>query len=137
MTISKCCCTAFMLLGWLSAPATAAGVPAAAMDKTITISFIATGNFKSADGQTRGFSTSVSRIIYVSSAGRLFMRHVATNRRASRGGDFAPGDARPGGGSFRFQGNQLIGVIPYAMGARQITVSFDAGFSSCTVSIIE
>jgi hypothetical protein len=136
MTISKYCWTASMLLVFLAAPATAASVPAAAMNKTITISFT-TGNAKSADGQTRGFSTSVSRIIYVSSAGRLFMRHAATSGRASRGGDFAPDDPRSGKGSFHFAGNKLIGVIPYSMGARQITVSFDAGFSSCTASIIE
>ncbi|SRR6266545_3277669 len=137
MTISKYCWTASLVLVFLATPATAAGVPAAAMNKTVTISFTATGSAKSADGQTKAFSTSVSRIIYVSSAGRLFMRHVATSGRASRGGDFVPDDPRSGRGSFHFEGNRLTGVIPYSMGARQVTVSFDAGFSSCTASIIE
>jgi hypothetical protein len=41
------------------------------MNKTITISFTATGNAKDANGQTKGFNTSVTRVIYVSSAGRL------------------------------------------------------------------
>jgi hypothetical protein len=137
MTIRKRCCAASIVLVWLSAPAFAAGAPAAAMNKTITISFTATGMAKSADGQAKGFSTAVSRSIYVSSAGRLFMRHTASNGRAKRGADFDPTDTRTGKGSFQFQGNKLVGVIPYGMGARQIVATFDASFSSCTASVIE
>jgi len=120
MTISKCCGAASIILVWFSAPAIAASAPAAALNKTITISFTAKGMAKSPDGQTKGFSTSVSRVVYVSSAGHLFMRHTANNGRASRGGEFDPNDARTGKGSFQFQGNKLVGVIPYANGARQI-----------------
>jgi hypothetical protein len=137
MPTTKALRAAAMLLVGLTAPAMAAGTPTAAMNKTITISFTATGNATSADGQTKGFSTSVQRAIYVSSQGRLFMRHTASNGRASRGGDFDPNDARQGKGSFHFEGNKLVGVIPYATGARQITATFDSGFSSCTASIIE
>jgi hypothetical protein len=116
-----------------AAPAFAA--PPQLLDHTITVSFTATGQAKSPEGQIKNFNTQVSRIIYVSSVGRLFMRHRAANRRGdSRGGDFGPGD---GGGSFSFQGNRLVGVIPYGTGARQITVTFDPGFSSCTASVIE
>jgi hypothetical protein len=125
------------LLAAVSAPAFAGGVPAAAVNKTITVSFAATGNAKSADGHVKGFSTQVSRIIYVSSAGRLFMRHRATQGANSRGGDFDPNDARAGKGNFSFQGDRLVGVIPYDAGARQITVTFDPGFSSCTATVIE
>lgn len=120
-----------------TAPAFAGGVPAQAMDKTITISFSASGMMKSPDGQTKGFNTRVSRVIYVSSAGRLFMRHTASAGRNTRGGDFDPNDSRTGKGSFSFQGNKLVGVIPYATGARQITATFDSGFSSCTANVIE
>lgn len=114
--------------------ALAGGAPTGALNKTITVSFTSTGQAKSADGQSKGYTTQVTRIIYVSSAGRLFMRHRASNPRGSRGGDFAPGG---GGGSFSFQGNRLVGVISYEVGARQITVTFDPGFSSCTASVIE
>jgi hypothetical protein len=136
LSSSLACC-------WVAGYASAEGVPAAAMNKTITISFVATGNATNADGETHPFSTSHTRIIYVSSAGRLFMRHFAASmgrRRqgmASRRGDFAPGDERPAQGHFQFQGNKLIGVIPWAMGARQFTISFDDGFTSCTLSIID
>jgi hypothetical protein len=114
-----------------------AAAPAAAMNKTITISFNATGVAKSDDGQVKNFSTSVVRMIYVSTAGRLFMKHRATLGRNERGGEFDPNDARQGKGSFNFQGNRLVGVIPYANGARQITATFDESFSSCTASVIE
>jgi hypothetical protein len=128
------------VLAALCCPAWAAGAPAAAMNKTITISFTASGSAKGPDGDTKPFSTSVARIIYVSSAGRLFMRHTATANtkgRPTRGGDFDPNDTRAGKGSFSFQGDKLVGVIPYAGGARQITASFDGSFSSCTASVIE
>ncbi len=127
---------AVILMASFSAPAFA-GVPAEAMNKTITVSFNASGMAKGADGREKGFSTQVVRIIYVSTEGRLFMRHRATGPRNSRGGDFDPNDSRTGKGSFNFQGNKLVGVIPYAAGARQITVVFDSGFSSCTASVIE
>ena len=116
----------------LALPAFAA--PPQLLDKTITVSFTATGQAKSPEGQTKGFNTQVSRIIYVSSAGRLFMRHRASNRGGSRGGDFGPGE---GGGSFSFQGNRLVGVLPYGTGARQITITFDPGGSNCSASVIE
>ena len=92
---------------------------------------------RSPDGQEKGFNTQVVRIIYVSSEGRLFMRHTATLGKNSRGGDFDPNDTRSGKGSFNFQGNRLVGIIPYRAGARQITATFDSGFSSCTASVIE
>jgi hypothetical protein len=135
-------CAAFIFLVWLAGPATAANVPAAARNKTITISFITMGNAKNSDGQTHAFSNAISRIIYVSSTGRLFLRKVSTSAdgRASRTRDIAPDDPRSGPdnrGNVQFQGNKLLWVFPYAMGARQITVSFDGGFTSCTASIIE
>jgi hypothetical protein len=124
--------TTFLSVAFIAAPALAA--PPQLLDKTITISFTATGQAKSPDGQTRNFNTQLLRIIYVSSAGRLFMRGRASWRGGSRGGDFGPGE---GGGSFSFQGNRLVGVVPFETGARQITVTFDPGFSSCSASVIE
>ena len=65
------------------------------------------------------------------------MAHRATQGANIRGGDFDPNDARAGKGNFSFQGDRLVGVIPYDAGARQITVTFDPGFSSCTATVIE
>ncbi|HLZ05251.1 MAG TPA: hypothetical protein VKR55_24270 [Bradyrhizobium sp.] len=118
----------------LVAPAFAGGVPPQAMNKTISVSFVATGEAKAPGGLARGFSTQVSVIIYVSSAGRLFFRKRIANGRYSRGKDIAPGEGR---GTASFQGNRLIGVVPFEAGARQVTVTFDPSFSSCTASVIE
>jgi hypothetical protein len=127
------CATVLPLLAMT--PALAGGAPPQLLDHTVTVSFTATGQAKSPEGQVQNFNTQVSRIIYVSSAGRLFMRHRAANTKGqSRGGDFGPGE---GGGSFSFQGGRLVGVLPYGTGARQITVTFDPGYSSCSASVIE
>lgn len=121
-------------------PARAAGAPQGILNKTISISFGVSGNARGADGQSHGFNTVVSRKIYVAGTGRLFMRHLAQRAdrpSVSRGGDFAPDDARQGKGDFHFQGNTLVGVIPYQQGARQITVTFDSAFTSCSASVID
>jgi hypothetical protein len=115
------------------------------MNKTITISFNSTGKATFPDGRSHNFSTAVTRTIYVSSAGRLFMRNIisSANGKRSASGDFAPDDSgaspgyHPGKGSFQFEGNTLVGVTPWAGGARRITATFDPGFTSCTVTIIE
>jgi hypothetical protein len=134
---SKYVASIFLLTSFWSPAFAEGGVPAQIRNKTITISFNATGNAKSPDGQVKGFSTQVSRIVYVSSTGRLFMRAMAKHGSNSRSGDFDPKDARSGKGIFNFQGARLVGVVPFSAGARQITVTFDPGFSSCTVSVIE
>ena len=122
---------AFIML--LAAPALGAP-PQQLFNKTITISFTASGLARSPEGVQKGFSTKVTRIIYVSSAGRLFMRFQASNRGGTMGGDIAPGEGK---GNISFQGNRLVGVAPFATGARQLTVTFDSSFSSCTASVIE
>ena len=116
----------------LAVPALAA--PPQLFNKTITIFFTATGVDRLPQGGQAGFRTQVPHIIYVSDAGRLFMRFRASNRRGSMGGDAAPGEGRS---SFSFEGNRLVGVVPFATGARQLTITFDPGFSRCTASVIE
>lgn len=116
----------------LAAPALAA--PPQLFNKTINVSYTVTGVARLPQGAQRGFSTQVSHVIYVSTAGRLFMRWRASNRRGSSGGDVDPGAA---GGNFSFQGARLVGVLPFGIGARQITVTFNPSFSGCNASVIE
>jgi hypothetical protein len=128
---------AIPILFAVSSPS-AFAAPAAAYNKTITISYTSSGTRTVSLGKSAGYSSAVSRIIYVSSEGRLFMRHLVTssNRgRRQRGGDFEPGGGR--GGSFAFQGNRLVGTITMAAGAIQMTATFDPGFTSCTATIVE
>lgn len=126
------CLTASIIFALHASCAFAA--PAGVLNKTITISFATTGMAKAPDGKSHGFTTKVSRIIYVSSAGRLFSRFRATNRGGDRSGEIAPGQGK---GNFSFQGDKLVGVVPYEVGARQVTITFDTGYSSCSVNVIE
>lgn len=116
----------------LVAPALAA--PPQLFNKTITVSYTATGVARLPQGAQRGFSTQVSHVVYVSTAGRLFVRWRAANPRGSTGGDVEPGAGRA---SFSFQGDRLVGVLPFGIGARQITVTFNSSFSGCNASVIE
>lgn len=64
-----------------------------------------------------GFSTRVSVVIYVSSAGRLFVRKRIANGRSSRGKDIAPGEGR---------GSASVGAhTPYGGAHRNRTMSMD------------
>jgi hypothetical protein len=115
-----------------------ANAPAAAYNKTITISYTSGGTRTDSLGKSAGYSSLVTRTVYVSSNGRLFMRHTVTSMakgRRQRGGDFEPGAGR--GGSFAFQGNRLVGTITMAAGAIQMIATFDAGFTSCTATVVE
>jgi len=115
-----------------------AAAPAAVHNKTITISYTSSGTRTDSLGKSAGYSSQVTRIVYVSSEGRLFMRHTVTSMaagRIQRGGDFEPGAGR--GGSFAFQGNRLVGTIPMAAGAIQMIATFDSGFTSCTATVVE
>jgi len=118
-------------------PAIAAGAPPAALNKTVTLSWSSTGSGKRADGTPVSFSNLNTRVIYISSTGRAFLRAQLRGGKATRQGDLAPGETARGGGGVSFQGNRLVGVEGFASGARQYVATFDAGFSSCTLSVID
>ena len=70
-------------------PATAAA-PQGILDKTVTMSWSTSGTGKRADGTTVSFANQNSRIVYISSAGRPFLRMQVRGRKASRQGVFQP-----------------------------------------------
>jgi hypothetical protein len=100
------------------------------------MSWNTSGSGTRADGTNVSFSNLNTRVVYVSSAGRTFLRKEVRGRKASRGADFGPGE---GGsmGSVRLEGNRLVGAEAFVSGARQYIATFDAGFSSCTLSVID
>jgi hypothetical protein len=128
---------AIPILFAVSSPS-AFAAPAAAFNKTITISYTSSGTRTDSLGKSAGYSAGVTRIIYVSGNGRLFMRHLVTSSNKGhrqRGADFEPGGGR--GGSFAFQGNRLVGTITLAAGAIQMTATFDPSFTSCAATVVE
>lgn len=120
-----------------SGPAAAAGAPQGALNKTVTLSWSTSGSGTRADGKPVSFSNVNTRIIYISSTGRPFLRAQVRGRKATRQAERGPGEAAPRGGSVSFQGNRLVGVEGFASGARQYIATFDAGFSSCSLSVID
>jgi hypothetical protein len=127
---------AFILL---AAPSLAAGgAPPALYNKTIKMSWSYAGIGTRPDGKTGNFSVAVSQTIYISSAGREFARSMIQSTSGTAGKDVAPGDTTGAQGfarSDRFVGNRMIGVTVWASGARQFVVTFDPGFTSCSVSV--
>jgi hypothetical protein len=82
-------------------------------------------------GDTRSRSFSVHRLIYVSSAGRFFVK-VSVN---SRDTEVGPGDKTPKGGAreVTFQGGKIVGHSQKGGGAGQMVIRFDSSYASCTV----
>lgn len=127
-------------MGVLGVTAAEAAPPSAALNKTITLNYTVSGLSTSPEGVQRGFNTLSTETIYVSGAGRLFVRRSMSALRSGRakvGRQIETGPEGRSNTSFRFQGTSLIGQIGWKSGARQLTATFDPGFSSCNVSILE
>ncbi len=90
---------------------------------------------RGSDGSTSDRPRSIERVIYISSAGRVFAkvtRSVGKNQQQKERGPEASG----GGGGLRFAGNRLTGVLQFQSGASLMNIDFDPSFQSCTVSVI-
>jgi hypothetical protein len=77
----------------------------------------------------------VNRTIYVSGAGRFFVKVSV----AARDREVAPGDKTPGGGArdVTFTGGRIVGFSERGrgVGAGRMIISFDPGYSSCSVNV--
>lgn len=111
----------------------AAAAPAQLYNKSVVIAWSESIQEKNEAGQMLNTSLSRERTVYVSSAGRVFVRATQSSRYAEKKNEMAPG---AGGGTLAFQGNSLVGTAVFAGFARRITVTFDAGFSSCSASVV-
>ena len=115
-----------------------ADAPPQLRNRTIQLSWTSSVAEHDDTGQSRNVSINSSRLIYVSSAGRLFERASRWRGRMAKQSDNAPDATQNKGGEARglsFQGGKLVGVIAWAQGAVRYVVSFDGGFSSCSVDV--
>jgi hypothetical protein len=126
---------------WLLAVVVSAaqfGVALAALprliNKTITISWTEAVQQKAPDGRFLNNQVTRQRTVYVSSAGRIFVR---SNNR-SKGGELnrERGPGYTAVGTLNFQGNLLVGYDVNEGNARKLSVKFDSSFSSCTATIV-
>ena len=117
----------------IAAATPALAAPPQLLNKTILVSWSESAQQKLPDGRTITEQIGRTRTVYVSSAGRVFVKSVA---RGSGGGgkteEIAPGSSNT---SLSFKGNTLVGHAIFAGFARQVVVSFDSAFSSCTVNV--
>ncbi len=70
--------------------------------------------------------------VYVSTAGRLFIRQVNTTRRGSGGRDQAPGDK--GSRTAVFEGQSMTVFGQNRGGAQRTVVQFSNGFTGCSAT---
>jgi hypothetical protein len=118
----------------------AAQAPRQLYNKTVAFSYTTQNLMRDADGKTHSGQTGISYTFYISSAGRIFERSSRSPAGgASQGGQFGPDSgAKSKTGethSVRFEGNKLVSLRGFVTGASRTVVSFDAAFSSCTVSV--
>jgi hypothetical protein len=120
-------------------PACAAGAPQQLFNKTVTMSWTTSSTVTLASGgPTRNVTNANTRTVYISNAGRPFLRMnlASTRGRNARSGDRGPEDSS-GRGSVRFEPGKLVGVETFMSGARQYIATFDAGYSSCTLTVVD
>ena len=106
--------------------------PSQLLNKTISITTTVTIPAQGSDGTISTRQRTVSRLVYVSSQGRLFVKISQRARRAATEKEIGPGD----GGSWRFEGNKLVATRGLISGANQLTVSFDPSFQSCSADLV-
>jgi len=109
-------------------------------NKSVMVNWVESVLQKASDGSSRNPQINTTRTIYVSSAGRLFVKGTRSiNNRMYQGTkNTARGPDGSGGGSgnFSFEGDRMIGTAVFDGGARRMTVSFDPSFSSCTATVV-
>jgi hypothetical protein len=76
---------------------------------------------------------SVQKVLYVSTAGRVFSRTDRQVHRASERTEVGPGGAD---GAPSIQGNTIVGTLALGSGASRMVVTFDGSFQNCTATVI-
>lgn len=129
------CCAAFALVIaplW-STVATAAAAPSQLYNKTVSINWGESGVYKRiSDGVNTSPVGQFQLIVYVSSAGRAFVR--GSNKSGRFGGTRERGPEE-NSGNVQFAGNTLVTVRENLGIARRIVTTFDGSFASCSSTV--
>jgi hypothetical protein len=124
-----CCCTA-----------DAATAPTQLYGKSINVSWTDNRMQREVGApQFHPWSVQYQLKIYISSAGRPFIRNSMTSRGGSARGEQVgvAGTTSAGGARMaQFQGHSLVIVITFNGGARRVQIDFDGNFASCSASVI-
>ena len=130
--------TVFAVIWCLGSLFCGRAVAAPFTDKTIDIGWVSAGSSRLvSDCATVRFNNTHQYTIFVSSAGRVFMRRSFTSLGRGGGSDRAEigPEQRSRNASIRFAGNTLVGTAVQPSGAVQFVVSFDAGYTACNLHV--
>lgn len=118
----------------LSGPVMAGSVAPQLKNKTIVLTWGQSNVWRRISDNTTGTTAqTVERMIYVSSAGRPFVRQKRSAARTlSIKSDSGPESEI---GRFTFDGNSVVNFISNGSWASRIAMTFDPSFSSCSVAI--
>lgn len=125
---------AFAALGiFIGMVDSAHAAPKQLLNKSIVISWADSVYQKYPDGHMGTATITRQRVAYVSSAGRVFLKSQNSDRGQQLNREIAPGDQA---GSLAFKGDIMVSHVVFNGFARQLTVRFDSGFSSCNVTVV-
>jgi hypothetical protein len=112
----------------------AASLPSQAFGKTVTFTYTVSIPTKLPNGNIRTTSRTETRTIYISSAGRMFLRNNRHNSaNASETVEQGPDKTS---GSLRYADGAIVGAVMMVSGAYQCKIALDAGFQSCNATMI-
>jgi hypothetical protein len=112
----------------------AESVPPQLRNKTISLSWVMQRTVMTPRGERQGPPVPMRRTIYVSTAGRFFVRAS----RGGREGEAGPGDRTRRGGArdMRFSGGKIVSMVERRAGAGRMTISFDRDYTSCNIDFL-
>jgi hypothetical protein len=119
--------------------AVAGPAPRELYNKTIVLGWNEQIQERTPDGRILQTALTHQGIVYISNAGRFFVRNtrsVGGQAAASKNFERGPDNMRSASGDLDFRGNQLVGTGVVGGFARRVTVSFGAGFSSCSATAV-
>jgi hypothetical protein len=119
-----------LMLGGVTLPS--APALAQATNKTVTVSFGVTVTARDQAGRQRTATRNVAKTMYVSSAGRVFVRN---QRRAGKFGQDNERGPETTASHFTLRGNTLTGTLVFISGASRLVVTFAPDFQSCTAQV--
>jgi hypothetical protein len=115
----------------LAVEAKAGSAPQQLHGKTITLSWAESGAYKR-NGSSFPVTYSVKRVIYVSQAGRAFIRGTTAGRNGGMTKEAGPERTA---GSVDFKSNTFVAYQVNRGIARRAVVTFDQAFTSCSAAV--